>query len=1123
MSNYHNLLLTKSNQMKKITKLFLMLMLFVTTWGIAQTTSSTIYGVVKDSGGETVIGATVAVTHIASGTKYYSITNSSGYYNIPAVRPGGPFFVQISYVGFKTFETKEVYTSLGASTAVNAILAEDVTSLKEVVISTEGSTSFNKDKTGAAQQFSKREVQSIPITGARTISSITKYNPQGNGNSFGGQDSRLNNFTVDGSILNNGFGLGGDSQAGGRTGSTSISVDAIEQLQVNIAPFDVRQSGFVGAGINAVTKSGTNDFEASLYTSYRDNSSKFVGDNAAGTPVTASKFKENMKGIRVGTPIIKDKLFLFVNAEELIKTEPAHDWVSTGSPLTGIQSRVLYSDMQTLSTFMKDKFGYVTGPWEGYDSESASKKFLARLDWNINDNHKLTLRYVHHDSESDFLVSNSNSAGAGNRRTLFTAMSFQNSGYTQQDNTRSAVLELNSKFSETLHNNLIIGYDKQIEDRGYKSELFPTIDIRDGVGTTYTSVGFDPFTPGNKLNYSNIHVTNNLTKFIGKHTIVAGVNFERFASNNLFYSASNGVYIYRSLAQFYAAANETINNGGVPLATTAFPADRFQLRYSALPGGISPFQKLKSDKIDLYLQDEYIVSEKFKVTGGIRVSMIDFENTALENPAVNAMTFTRGEKWNTGVMPKTQYLFEPRFGFNYDVKGDRSTQIRGGTGVFTGKPPYVFISNQIGNNGVLTGFIDYNNVPFNATQAALLNGIGFTTDPAKYYTPLNATLPTTFDLAMTSPSYKFPQVWKTNIALDQKLPGGFIGTLEYIYGQNINAVTYYNANLKDPTAVFNGPDKRDRWLSASGNRINSNVSMAAILTNTDKGYYNNTTLKLEYPAKKGLWGSFALSFSDSEDIQSAGSTASASWQSIRSINGNNNNIQLSTSDNNIKEKLVGLIGYRINYGKKYGGATSFTLGYIGQSGFGYTYNISGDMNGDGVSGNDLLYVPTSGSQITFEQFNSPTQPNATVTTFTTAMQQQALELFISQDKYLSSRRGGYTERNGAYVPMLNRFDFSVIQDFYLTIYGQKNSFQVRADIINFGNMLNNDWGVSQRATVPSLLTYRSVNSSGVPVYRLATQLDENGYTILARDTYSKNTSVSNVWTAQLSLRYTFGK
>jgi len=1093
--------------MKRITNLFLFILFFASSFSIAQTTTSTIYGVVKDSSGETVIGANVAITHVPSGTKYFSITNANGYYNIPAVRPGGPFSVQISYVGFTTFEAKDVYTSLGASTAVNAVLSDDVTSLKEVVITTQAGT-FNQDRTGAAQQFSKREVQSIPITGARTMAAITKYNPQGDGRSFGAQDSRLNNFTVDGSILNNGFGLGGDSQAGGRTGSTSISIDAIEQLQVNIAPFDVRQSGFVGAGINAVTRSGTNQIEGSVYTSYRDNSSKFVGDNAAGTPVTATTFKENMKGFRLGAPIVKDKLFFFVNAEELTKTEPATDWVSTGSPLAGIQSRVLYSDMEALSKFMKEKFNYITGPWEGFDSESFSKKFLARMDWNINDNHKLTLRYVHHDSESDFLISNSSSAGAGNRRTLFNAMSFQNSGYTQQDNTRSAVLELNSKLSETLHNNLIVGWDKQIEDRGYRTELFPTIDIREA-GTTYTSVGFDPFTPGNKLNYSNLHFTNNLTKYIGKHTIIGGVNFEKFTSNNLFFPASNGVYIFNSLADFYTAANQSLANNGAP---SAFVPARFQYRYSAIAGGNDPYQQLKSNKIDLYIQDQYNVNEKFKLTVGLRASMIDFENTALENTAVNALTFTRGEKWNTGVMPKTQYLFEPRFGFNYDVKGDNSTQFRGGTGIFTGKPPYVFLSNQIGNNGVLTGFID--------VSGAAATNYGFTADPAKYFKPANPTMPTSFDLAITDPNYKFPQIWKTNLAVDQKLPKGFIGTLEYVYGQNINAVTYYNANLKDPTARFNGPDNRHRWISTSGNRVNSNVSMAAILTNTDEGYYNSTTLKIEYPAKEGWWGSFALTFSDAKDVQSAGSTASASWQSIRSINGNNSVSEMSISDNNIKERLVGLLGYRINYGKKTWGATSFTLGYIGQSGNPYSYVINGDMNGDGVSGNELIFVPNHGSELKFEQFTA-TQPNNSVTTFTVAAQAQAFEDFIKQDKYLSTRRGQYAERNGSFVPMLHRMDFSVTQDFYVTIAGVRNSFQVRADILNFGNMLNNDWGVSQRATAPSILTYRSVGADGIPVYRLQTQFDENRYTILAKETFSKNTSVSNVWSGQISLRYSF--
>ena len=403
----------------------------------------------------------------------------------------------------------------------------------------------------------------------------------------------MNNFTIDGSQFNNNFGLGSSAQAGGRTGASAISLDAIDQLQVNIAPFDIRQSGFTGAGINAVTRSGTNEIEGSVYQTQRDNSSRYVGDNARGTTVTASKFDEKVQGFRLGAPIIKNKLFIFGNYEGIERTEPGTTWISTGSPLTGAQvSRVKYSDMVALSTFMKEKFGYETGPFEGYSNTNASKKFLIRTDWNINDNNKLTARYVHHNSEAEINISNSQSAGNGNRTTQFNAMSFKNSGYIIQDNTRSAVLELNSKISNTLHNNLIVSYDKQIEDRGYLSSMFPTIDIKEGAAT-YTSVGFDPFTPSNKLDYWTFNVTNNVTKYMEKHTLVGGFNFQKYQSNNLFYPASNGVYVFNSLADFYTAANQSLANGGRP---STFAPARFQLRYSALPGGVEPMQVLKDRK-----------------------------------------------------------------------------------------------------------------------------------------------------------------------------------------------------------------------------------------------------------------------------------------------------------------------------------------------------------------------------------------------------------------------------------------------------------------------------------------------------------------------------------------------
>jgi hypothetical protein len=686
-------------------------------------------------------------------------------------------------------------------------------------------------------------------------------------------------------------------------------------------------------------------------------------------------------------------------------------------------------------------------------------------------------------------------------------MSFQNSGYTIQDNTRSAVLELNSKISNTLYNNLIVSYDKQIENRGYMSQMFPTIDIKEG-STTLTSVGFDPFTPGNKLDYNTFNVTNNLTKYAGKHTLVGGFNFQKYQSNNLFFPASNGVYIFNSLADFYTAANQSLANGGKP---SAFAPARFQFRYSALPGAIEPMQTLKSNRLDLYLQDEYNATRDLKLTFGIRANIIDFENTALENPAVTAMTFANGEKWNTGVMPKMQVLFEPRLGFNYDLKGQKKTQFRGGTGVFTGRPPYVFLSNQIGNNGVLTGFIDVS-----GTAAAQY---GFTADPNKYFIPSTPTLPSTFDLALTDPNYKFPQVWKTNLAIDQKLPFfGLVATAEYLYNRTLNAVHYYEANLRAPVGTLGGVDNRPRFGGTDATvRVNNNVSRAAVLTSRNGAYHESLTLKLEKPYQKGLWGSFAWTTANSKDFMSAGSIASGSWQSALSVAGNNN-LDLSFADAFVKNRFVGLLGYRIEYGSKYGGATTITLGYVGQQGNPFSYIVAGDLNGDRVNNNDLIYVPKEWNEIRFAPLTVGTR------VYTEAEQQAAFWNFVNQDDYLKTRNGKYAERNGGLLPYLHRFDLSVAQDIFVKIGGKRNAFQIRADILNFGNMIDNKFGVSQRATAPQILNFVSRDAvTNVPTFRLATQRLTDGSTILVRDSYQYNSSVFDVWSAQLGIRYIFGR
>jgi hypothetical protein len=1112
--------INKPNTKQKMKKFSILFIFFLSIVGYAQVTNSSLSGTVKSSSGERLPGATVEAIHKPTGSKYYATTDGQGGYAIPSIRPGGPYTVKTTYVGYKISEITDINAPLGNNITVNVEMVNDVNALEEVIV-TKSSTNgvFSKGKTGASTQFSERQIAAIPILGSRSINSVTKYSPNAGANgSFGGQDSRSNNFTIDGSVFNNGFGLGSDTQAGGRTGSTAISLDAIEQLQVNIAPYDIRQSGFTGSGINAVTRSGTNDVEGSVYNSFRNNGKNFVGTKAGDQTIVPGKFDETIWGARLGAPIIKNKLFFFGNFETVKGTRPATTWTSTGSPNAGAQvSLPTYTQMQDLSNLMADKFGYQTGPWENFDAVSESTKFLTRLDWNVNDNHKVSLRYVQHDSSSDELTSNSQSAGLGNRRTSPLAMSYKNSGYVIEDNTKSIVLEVNSKFSEKWSNTFIGGYDLQEENRGLQGGgIFPTIDIRNNGANAATliSVGLDPFTPGNLLDYSTLHFTDNVTGRFGKHTFVFGANYERFISNNSFFPASNGVYIFDSLAAFTAAATASAANGDKPDLTPANLPSRFQYRYSALPGGIDPLQVLKYNKFDLYAQDEIKVSDQFRITAGIRATLVTFEDTALENPLVNSLTFANGEKFNTGLMPKSQVVFEPRVGFNLDVTGEATTQVRGGSGIFTGRPPAVFLSNAIGNNGVLTGFIDVSG------PAVAAGGYGFTPNPQDYFTPAVATLPATVDLALTDREFKFPQSWKTNIALDQKLPFGFVGTIEGLFSKNINAIYYYNANLEKPTGTFSGTDNRPRFAgNDAGVRINDNVSNAIVLANTNEGYFYSTTFKLEYPYKNGLWGSVAYTHSAATELMSAGSIASGSWTGANSVNGNND-LSVSAASNDTPHRIVGILGYKINYGDKFGGSTSINLGYIGeQSGvFSYTYN--GDMNGDRVSFNDLMYIPNSANEIRFQPLSVVS--NGVTTIYTEAQQRVAFDNYINQDSYLSGRRGQYTERNAHVLPMLHRLDLSVTQDLFVKIAGKSNNFQIRADILNFTNLLNRDWGISQRVTNRNVLSYRTTTAN-VPFYQLATQTDAAGNRFLIKDTFQKNASVFDVWQAQISLRYIFGK
>jgi hypothetical protein len=1064
-------------------------------------TTASMTGFIQDDKGEGLPGANVVAIHVPSGTQYGTSTQVNGRYNIPGMRTGGPYKVTVSFVGYKEQSKENIYLALGVASEVSFTMLEDGKELAEVVVTAERNSAFGADRTGAATNIANEQINRLP-TISRSFADFTRLTPQAASGGFAGRGSRFNNITVDGALFNNAFGLSGT--VGGQTSAQPISLDAVEEIQVNIAPYDVRQGAFTGGGVNAVTRSGTNEFSGSIFNYSRNES--FLGTKVRDVTVTNQPLDVRQTGFRLGGPIIKNKLFFFVNGEQERNSRPATNLIASRPGLSGTNiSQASASDLDALSSFLRERYNYNTGPYENFNLRTNSDKILVRLDWNISDKHKFSLKYNYLKSFADINPSNSGALPNG-RNPSNTNMPFFASYYIINNNLNSFIAELNSRFSNNVSNTFIAGYSAFRDFRESPGGIFPLVDIGNGSGQAFTAFGYEPFSANNLLNTDVYQISDNLSIFKGKHVITLGTYNEFYKFTNGFAPAFFGRYQFSSLQSFYDNVN------GVAGANPT----QYEIRYSAVPGVEFPFAKFSALQLGFFAQDQYTVSDKFNVTFGLRADIpIILPENLTQNTDLNNRTFRDGTRIDVSKVQKTTALWSPRVGFNWDVFGNQKTQVRGGTGIFTGRVPYVWISNQISNTGNLFGSIF-------VTNPAQLGQFRFNPD-VNAYRPSGAASPN-YNIAYTQENFKFPQVWRTNIGVDQQLPWGIVGTLDIMYTKDLNAVYFQNVNLPNSTINANGADNRPIFFTrnAAGNlvatnRINSNISDAILLANTRLGYSFNTTVQLKKTFGKDLFAMVAYSYTDAQSVSDGGSIAQSSWRD-RFVSGDPNANVLANADALVPHRFITSISYRKEYLKSM--ATTISIFLEAASGRNFSYTYAGDMNGDGSGGggNDLMYIPRNQNEIRLLDITGAAA-GGTGQIYTAAQQWADLDRFINQDKYLSGRRGQYAERNGSYTPGVTKMDLSIKQDFFINIAGKRNTIQLSFDIFNFTNLLNKNWGIERFAVRSAPLSFAGYAADATPQFRFNYLNSANRVPLT--ESFQDGVGLGSRWVAQFGIRYIF--
>lgn len=1096
--------------MKSMLKVFLTLIAFamVTFSGYSQVTTSGMNGKITDANNESLPGATVVAVHQPSGTQYGTISNSEGRYNLPGMRSGGPYKVEVSFVGYNKATYTDVTLSLGESYGLNVSLNEESVDVGEVIVMGARGPVFNSEKNGSSINVGSRQMAMMP-TISRSINDVTRLTPQANGNTIGGGNYRQNYITVDGAQFNNAFGIGSNLPAGG----SPISLDALDQISVNITPFDVRQSGFIGASVNAVTRSGTNEFSGSVYT-YMNNE-KYKGNKVGdATPFDKNPASYQMQGVRLGGPIIKNKLFFFVNYETEKNEVPGPSRVaataSAPADYANNIARPTVAEMDMISKYLLDNYGYETGPYQGYSNESPATKFLARIDWNINKNHKFNIRYSDTRAKSPSTLSTSfspfSSIYTGNRQAM-DALWFKNSSYFQETNFSSWASELNSTFGGgKFSNTLRVTYSFQDEPRSTDGKTFPFVDILKD-NKVFTSFGTELFSYGNLREVKTTTITDDFSWSMGKNRFTAGLQYEHNATKNGFMRFGSSFYVFNSWEDFV---------GGVK-------PKNFGVTFSNTPGYDQAFPSFDFNQYSGYIQNEIAVNEKLKVTAGFRVDLPTYSQPAAEHPLVSTLTFG-DRKYSTSTLPKSRLLLAPRVGFNYDVNGDRSLIVRGGSGIFTGRVPFVWIVGQVSDAGMIQTTQTY--------SGADVPG-AFNPDPRAYYPAtqpaVGTIIPRTFTII--SDDFKMPQSWKSSIAVDAKLPWGVKGTLEGLYNSDINTAFFVNTGLKGgvPLNIAGYPDNRIVYPSATKDKYYELINSAGtavtttagtgngvspiVLTNEKGGYYASVTAKLEKAFENGFYGMIAYTHSEAKNlVDGAGDQAASAWNGNANVNGANS-VEKSYTSYVTPDKVIANVSYRYEYLNTM--ATTLSVFYEGGAPSRFSYVYSSNIVRDGAGSNNLIYVPKDASEITF------VDQTVDGTVWTAAAQSDAFFAYVDQDKYLKTRKGQYAERNGAVLPWRNQFDLKAMQEFFINVGGKRNTIQVSLDILNVGNLLNKNWGIADFYNQNNILV--NANNSSVvaggtvkPTFRLNPYNNE-----MLKSTYRDNVGYASTYSMQLGIRYIF--